>query len=494
MLYKWLISQQIKESTRSNFWQKQLILNIVIGFFILIMLLYLLMLGLFIDKILLEIKPDDDPIDIFNGIILYYFGFELMMRFMMQNLPTVNIESYLHLPIKKSAIINYLNFKSLLAIGNYLPLLVFIPFGIKVIAANYSGFVALVWILSVFFIALTNNFVAIYVKRQMSNKPMVTGTAGLTLIALILLDYFKVISFASISRSVFTGLIENPIGILFPVILLVSSYMLNFYYLKSKLYPEEIAKKTEIASDSSKAFQYLKQYGHTGQLIIKDIKLIWRHKRTRSIVFMAPIFLGYGFFFYPQDIYMEMTGFLIFVGIFMTGGMMLNYLNYAFSYESAHFDFVLTNYKDFDQYLRQKFVFAVVLSTVCYIITIPYLFFDLRILFINTMSWLYNIGVLSYLLLYTATFSTKRMDLSKGAAFNYQGMGAAHWFSMIPFFLLPLLMYWPFSAAGYPIGGFILIGGMGFMGLILYKPLIQMVKKQFIKKKYEMATGFRSDF
>lgn len=344
------------------------------------------------------------------------------------------------------------------------------------------------------FIALTNNFIAIYIKRQMTSKPLITGIAGLTLIGLILLDYFQLISFASISRFVFNGLLENPIGILIPVALLVFSYLLNFYFLKSKLYPEEIAQKTEIASDSSKAFQYLKQYGHIGQLIIKDIKLIWRHKRTRSIVYMAPIFLGYGFFFYPNPVYSDKTGFLIFVGIFMVGGMMLNYLNYAFSYESAHFDFILSNYKDFDQYLRQKFIFGVVISTVSYVLTIPYLFFDLKILFINTMCWFYNVGVLSYLLLYTATFSTKRMDLSKGAAFNYQGMGASHWFSMIPFFLLPLLFYWPFSAAGYPTGGFILIGGMGFMGLILYKPLMQIVKKKFVARKYEMATGFRSDF
>jgi len=493
MVYKWLISHRIKESTRSNFWQKQVALNIVIGFFILLMLMYLVALGLFIDKVLMELYPDDNPIDIFNGIILYYFGFELMMRFMMQVLPTINIESYLHLPIKKSAIINYLNVRSLFAIGNYLPLLVFIPFAVKVIVGEYDGMTAIVWVLSLFFIGLSNNFFAIYIKRQMTSKPVITGIAGLTLIVLILLDYFKVLSFAAISKSLFNALLIHPVGIFIPVTLLIFSYLLNFYFLRSKLYPEEIGKKAEVVSGSSKAFDYLKQYGHTGQLIIKDIQLIWRHKRTRSIVFMMPIFLGYGFFFYPNEVYAGKNGFLIFVGIFMTGGMMLNYLNYAFSYESGHFDFILCNYKDFDQYLNQKFLFAVGISTISYIITIPYLFFDLKILFINTMAWLYVIGVLSYLLFYTATFSKKKMDLSKGAAFNYQGLGASHWFSMLPFFILPLLLYWPFSLTGYPTGGLILIGSMGFMGLILHKPLMQMVKKQFLKRKYEMADGFRSD-
>ncbi len=109
------------------------------------------------------------------------------------------------------------------------------------------------------------------------------------------------------------------------------------------------------------------------------------------------------------------------------------------------------------------------------------------------MTWLYNIGVLSYLLLYTATFSTKRMDLSKTATFNYQGLGASHWLSILPFFLLPLLMYLPFSLLNYPTGGFILIGVFGLAGLIFHKFFMQIIKKQFLKKKYGMANGFRQN-
>ena len=493
MIYKWLIIHQLKESKRSSFWQKQIILNIVIGFFILLMLMYLLALGLFIDKILQELYPNDNPILIFNGIVIYYFGMELMFRFMIQALPTINIESYLHLPIKKTAIIHYLNLRSLMAIGNYLPLLVFVPFALKLLVPAYSGFAAIIWIISLFFIALANNFLAIYIKRQMTSKPLVTGIAAFTLIAFILLDYFKIISITELSRNLFIELLENPIWIVIPLAVLISTYLLNFYFLKEKLYPEDLSQKKEEISDGSKTLQYLKQYGHTGQLILKDIKLIWRNKRTRSIVYMAPLFLGYGLLLYNQEIYMSQNGFLIFIGIFMTGGMMLNYLNYVFSYESGHFDFVLSNYKDYDKYLEQKFIFALAIATVSYIITIPYLFYGYKILFINTMTWLYNIGVLSYMLLYTATFSSKRMDLSKSATFNYQGLGATQWLSILPFFLMPLLVYLPFSLMDYPTGGFSIIGAMGFLGLVFHKPLMQMIKKQFIKKKYEMASGFRQN-
>jgi len=116
---------------RSSIWQKNLALNIVLGFFILLMLFYLLLLGLFIDKILLEVKPDDDPIMVFNGILLYYFGAEFFMRFFMQSLPTLNIETYLHLPVKKSSIVHYVAAKSVFVIGNYLTWLVVFPFAFK---------------------------------------------------------------------------------------------------------------------------------------------------------------------------------------------------------------------------------------------------------------------------------------------------------------------------------------------------------------------------
>ena len=87
MILKWFISHQIKEATRSSFWQKQVVLNIIMGTFLLIMLAYLVMFGFFIDKILESIFPDDNPVVLINGIVLYYFCIEILIRFFIQSLP-----------------------------------------------------------------------------------------------------------------------------------------------------------------------------------------------------------------------------------------------------------------------------------------------------------------------------------------------------------------------------------------------------------------------
>jgi len=492
MILKWFLKHQWKESMRSTIWQKNVAINIILGFFILLMLLYLLLLGLFIDKILTELFPEKDLVSVFNGFLLYYFGFELLLRFLIQTLPTLNIETYLHLPVKKPAIVHFVAIKSIVAIGNYLSWLVLFPFAFKVIApANTSG-TAWIWIFSIVMLIYANNFLATYIKRQLTSKPAIVGIFASVLVLLAVLDYTNIISVSSFSSAIFGSLLKQPVKMLIPAAILIYTYLLNYYFLKSKLYPEEVTVRKKEKIDSIANIRYLKTLGLTGALISLELRLLWRHKRTRSIIFMAPLFLGYGFFFYPQEIYREGFGFLIFVGIFMTGGMMLNYLNYTFGYESNYFDIVLSKYRDFERYLRVKLIIAILIASVCFVLTIPYVLFSVKILYINIATFLYNIGFLSFVLYYFATFSKKRMDLSKGAAFNYQGMGATHWLSMLPAFLLPVIIYLPFGLTGYPYAGIILIGGLGLLGLLLHKTLLGIIMKQFDKRKYSMAEGFRA--
>ena len=107
------------------------------------------------------------------------------------------------------------------------------------------------------------------------------------------------------------------------------------------------------------------------------------------------------------------------------------------------------------------------------------------------MIFLYNIGLLSFVLLYVSTYSRKKMDLSKGSAFNYQGFGASHWLTGLPAFFLPIVTFLPFRWAGQPETGIIVIGCLGLIGLLFHKLLLGVVIRQFKKSQYAMAEGFR---
>jgi len=491
MILKWFISHQIKETIRSSFWQKQIVLNIIMGLLMLMMLGYLVMLGMFIDKLITSIVPDEDPIVIFNRIVLYYFGLEFLIRFFMQSLPVMNIDTYLTLPVRKSAIAHYVSAKSIFGIGNYLSWLVFIPFAIKMIAPRYSMGTAWLWILGMIFLVFANNFLATYVKRQLAHKPWVVGMFVLVLIGLGAMDHFGIFSLSDVSGSLMGGILNKPYLLIIPLAAATLAYLVNYFFLLGRLYPDEVNVKKKSKADSVGEMRYLKSIGLTGHLISLDLRLMWRHKRTRATFYLSPIFLLYGLMLYRENEFQSAGASLIFIGIFMTGGIMISYLNYCFSYESNHFDTILANYTDFKQYVRAKYLLAITMSGICYVLTVPYVLYGVNVLLINSAAFLYNIGFLPFVMIYFSTFSTKRMDLTRSASFNYQGMGASQWLSMVPGFLLPVLLFLPFKYFKVPELGYALIALIGLTGLMLNKSMLNVVTRQFMKNRYEMAKGFR---
>ncbi len=490
-MVKWFISHLWKEYTRSPNFGKSKGISILFGVLLFLMVVYLLALGILMDRILREAFPEQDPVVVFNGGLIFYFFADLLIRFFMQSLPKMNIESYLHLPIKKNAIVRFVVLRTLTSAFNFLPLFVIIPFTIISVSEIYGPQATLIWFLSILIMVWGNNFLATYLKRLFGSKPRIIGMLSILFLAIFMLNYFSIIDINRISAAFFGLFLTDVIYILIPLAYLFISYYLHYSFLKRRLYPEEINTKKVQRVDAISRIKYLKTLGALGTMIALDLKMIWRHKRTRTIVYMTPVFILYGFFFYPMEIYVQQTGMLIFVGVFMTGGLMINYNNYAFAYESNYFDGLMANNIDFRMYLRMKYLNSVLLCTVCYVITIPYVYFGTEILLINTMAFLYNLGVVSIVLLYMSTYNKKNMDLSKGAAFNYQGMNASNWLAMLPAFLMPVITYAPFYFIGYPTAGLLFIGIIGLIGLIFNKYLLELVFKQFEKRKYIMAQGFR---
>lgn len=131
--------------------------------------------------------------------------------------------------------------------------------------------------------------------------------------------------------------------------------------------------------------------------------------------------------------------------------------------------------------------------TLTYILTIPYVYFGIKVLLINTAAYLFNIGINSFLMLYFATYHRKKIDLSKGAAFNYQGFSITQFIIVIPAFLIPVFIYLPFGLLGYPYAGVLTIGILGLIGLLLNKIWLNIIVKKFNRSRYKMAAGFRSN-
>lgn len=490
---KWFLLHKWLETKRSSFWRQSVGINILIGFFVLLMLSYVLLLGIFIDEVLKAAAPGQSPIFTLNGILLYYFMLELLLRFMLQSIPVMTIEPYLHLPIKKSHIVNYFLGRSLLSAFNYLPLFVFIPFTIKVVMPEETVAAGIIWLIGMISIMLFNNFLIVYFKKLSVDKPILTGILGLVLLSVTGLHYAGILPLFNISGKLFSYLIEYKAAGMIPIMALTVIYLINYSRFKKNTYLEEISVKKKYKPDTIGEIPLLRKLGEVGRIISMELKLIKRNKRPKSLFVMAIIMLPYGLLFYTQDHYMHGgQWFLIFVGIFITGLFMMSYGNLLFSWNSSFFDGLLSLNIRIESMFRAKLYimsFAVVVS---YIVSWFYLFFGWEIILINSAAFLYNLGVSPYVIMYFALSNPKYISLSKGQAFNFEGVNAAQYISMLPVLVLPILLYLPFHLLlDDPEIGFVFIGVLGIISMFMSKIWIRLLVDRFYYRKYFIAENFR---
>ncbi|MVN21353.1 DUF5687 family protein [Mucilaginibacter arboris] len=484
------IHHEIKAFLRTVGAGKSIAVKIVLAILILYLLLNVLALGFFMDKILEEVAPNEDLIASFSKTILYYFLVDLLMRFQLQELPTLQVQPYLHLRIKKNVIVRYLSFVSLLSFFNLWPVILFLPFIFKVIWVDAGHAAALFFIVAILGFTIFNNYLSLYIKRKSNlNGWVYLGYAAL-LILLTTADFsWHLYSIRNLSSWFFHGIIQHYWFALLPVILAAVMYFINFLYLKDNLYLEELGSK-KAAYKNSTDIPFFNRFGKIGDLVSNEIKLILRNKRSRSSIIMTGAFLFYGILFYTNKSYSDSMK--LFPAIFMTGLFIINYGQFMFSWQGSHFDGILISKISFSDFLKAKFLLFTTVSTLAFLLTLPYVYFGWHVIFIHLMMYLWNIGVNTVIVLFFANRNYKRIDLSKGASFNWEGVGATQLLLGLPLILCPYLIYLPGKWLGNPDIGLILIGLTGVLFVLMRNYWIRQLEADFEEKKYTIAEGFRN--
>ena len=436
-----LLSHQWKAATRSAAVSKSTGIKVFMGFIFFILFLELLGGGFYVGSTLA--KSSANPIADLLRYGLYFFLAILLFRYMLQKLPTLMVKPYLILPIRKSKLVNFMLTKPLFNSLNILPIsfVLAITLGLHKQMDTYSF-----WVIvgSVMVGDLFVNYLSIYIKRVQIKHEYVFYLFLASVGALLFLDQFGIIDLQAFSSLVFMQVIEQPLFLLLGLLLFVVAYYLNFQLLYNHFSLEDFGKGDTNQRSSLENLNYLDRFGKIGTFALLELKMCVRNKRTRTMLFMAPLFLLYGLFFYTKPDYHEMNGFLIFIGIFISGGFMMSFGLYFFAWESGHFDLMLTANNTYKDYIKAKYYLMMSTSTVIFLLSTFYVYYGIDILIINSMCFLFNIGINSLLLLYFATNNNQYMDLSKGSAFNYQGVGGRHFVLMIPLLVIPIFIYLPF--------------------------------------------------
>lgn len=459
----------------------------------LMMVGYTLGLGFGLNAIITNVLNKPDSFTFLNMLLLYYFVVEFVMRYMIQNVPVLDIQPYLHLPIRRSRIMHFLLVKSLVHVLNFTVLLLFTPFAFTVVNEKFGTVGAWSWLLSIWGISVCLHYVVILFKKQLDDS--IWGILAFVLLfsGLAAADYYQWFRLSDVSAALFFAAADQSIVLFSALIFLGSLYFLNYQFFLKGIYSDQ-HQLTKTVARKTQNFTFLKGLGSIGELINLELKLIFRNKRPRTVLYMSGMFLLYGLFFYTQDKYVVgMPAFLLFVGVFITGIFMINYGQFLFSWQANHFDFTLTRPVSLRQFIESKYWLLNTVTVFCFLLSIPYAYFGWNIVFNHAMLTLFNMGVNIFIILNMAMWGPKKLNLTKGGSMNYEGVGAAQWVMGIPILVSPYVIYTPFAIYGRADLGVMALGLIGLVGIVLRPYLLTLTTRRLERLKYSIAEGFRKD-
>ncbi len=487
-----LLSHGWKKFTRSAAFNKEVTASVFLGIMAIMMIGYTLALGFGLNYIITKGLNIPDSFTFINKLLLYYFVLEFVMRYMIQNVPVLDIQPYMHLPIRRSGIMHFLLVKSLAHVMNITVLLLFTPFAITVVAGKFGAAGAFGWLFTIFTMSLLLHYTVILFKKKLDDSIWGILSFVLFFSGLAAADYYQWFRLSDISAALFAAAAEHSMVLLISVIALGALYLFNYQFFLLGVYYDE--QRQQSVSRKAQDFTFLKGLGIMGDWISVELKLIFRNKRPRTVFYMSGMFLLYGLFFYTNKTYtQDMPSFLLFVGIFITGIFMINYGQFLFSWQASHFDFILTRPISMRQFIESKYWLLNSVTLLCFLLSIPYAYFGWNIVLNHAMLALFNMGVNIFIVLNMAMWGPKKLNLTKGGSMNYEGIGAAQWVMGIPLLISPYVFYVPFVIAGKSQWGVIAIGLVGLIGILLRPYLLTFTTRRLERLKYSIAQGFRQD-
>lgn len=487
-----LLSHGWKKFTRSASFNKEVATTVFLGIMALMMVIYSLAFGFALNAIITDGLGQSDSFTFLNMLLLYYFVVEFVMRYMIQNVPVLDIQPYLHLPIRRSGIMHFLLIKSLAHVLNVMVLLLFMPFAFTVVTGKFGFGAGMSWLLSIWLMSLCLHYFVIIFKKRLDDSVWGILVFVAFFSGLAAADYYEWFRLSDVSATVFSGAALQPLVLIGFIVLFGALYLVNHRFFMQGVYSDEQQQTT--VKRKTQEFSFLQGLGNMGDWIGLELKLILRNKRPRTVLYMSGLFLLYGLIFYTQEKYrVDMPWFLLFVGLFITGIFMINYGQYLYSWQASHFDFTLTRPISLRQFIESKYWLLNTITVFCFLMSIPYGYFGWDIVFKNAMLTLFNLGVNIFIILNMAMWGPKKINLTKGGSMNYQGVGAAQWVMGIPLLLSPYVIYIPFSIFGNSNLGVLAVGLTGVLGILLRPYLINLTVKRLERLKYSIAEGFRQD-
>ena len=432
-------------------------------------------------------KAGLEPLQTVNKFMIYYLLADMMFRYFFQKIPTLTIRPLLVLPITKNTIVHFSLGKTVLSFFNITHAFFFIPFSIVLLINGYDALGVITWHLGILAIILFINFLNILIN----NKDVIFGIAATIVVGLIATQYYKLFDVTLYTQPFFQGLYEHIWMVVIPIIILVVTYYFTFNFFKKDLtLDERLHIKKDLATTQN--LNWLNQFGTLGTFLKNDIKLLLRNKRAKTTLYMSFFFLFYGLLFFTMDVYKGGV-MQAFAAVFVTGGFLINFGQFVPSWDSSYYQLMMTQNISYKEYLNSKWWLMVIGTAISMIVASFYIYFGWDIYITILAVGIYNIGINSFLVLFTGAYTRTAIDLesAKGAFGDKKAFSVKTILFSLPQMLLPILLFKIGKLLGNNDIGIALIASFGILGLLFKSKIFMLIEKIFQKEKYKTIAAYK---
>jgi len=486
-MIKQFLNLEWKGFFRKASFQTNLALKILMIFGVLMMILYLAGAGVGV-YFVLE-KMDYEPFSTVNTFMIYYVVGDLVIRYMGQKMPVVNIKPLLLLPFKKTKIVKFALGKTVLSFWNWMHAFFFIPFSIVLIAHDFNPLGVLAWHVGMAAFIYANNFINIF----LNDKLWLVLSVGAIFAIFGFAQYYGYFDITTCTQPFFQGVYEHLWFVLFPITLLVIVASIAFKYFLARLYLDAgLAKKVSEASGGD--LGWVDRFGKQSTFLKNDIRLILRNKRSKTTVFMSAIFLFYGLLFFTGMVEAyEGPFWRMFAAVFVSGGFLFSFGQFVPSWDSSYYPLMMTQNIAYKDYLKSKWLLVVIGTAVSAVLCIPYLYFGWEVLAAIVVGAIFNMGINAHLVLLGGAYIKTPIDLQSGkkafgdkSSFNLKTLLVS-----LPKMLGPMALY----AIGHftlgPVSGFALVAIAGLAGFAFRDKVFDRIIKIYKKEKYKTIEAYK---
>ena len=476
-----------KQFSRSSYFQKGIAIKILLALAVLYFGGIALLVGIGLFFILKKELPEIDPIIIVNNFLIFWFIFDLALRFFMQQLPVMNVKPLMVVPVKRNTIINYLLGKTALSFFNFLPLFIFVPFSIVLLTEGYPVLNVVCWFFAMLFFVLSNNFINFLINKSNTYFYVIVSVLAI----FIGLEFFNIYKVTAPIGVAFNALYNNPVLSLIPLILMLALYAINFNLIKKEFYLDGAVSK-KIKEVNATDLSWMDRFGSVAVFLKNDVKLIYRNARPRQVMMMSFLFLFYGLIFYTQEAYKNMPAFLAFASIFVTGGFLLTFGQLVPSWDSEYYKMLMSQNIPYKKYLESKWYLMVVAVVISFVLSTPYIYFGWKIYGMIAAGALFNIGLNSFITLFGGALNRVPIELNvKAKAFsNTNGFNPTQMLIALPKMVLPMLLFYvPYKFISFD-AGLITLGLSGALGIVFKGFFLNKIEQLYQKGKYKTVAAY----